>query len=232
MILTLGTWVFYKTGCQENIEKVIAYAINQGVTHFDTALVYGEGDAERCLGMFSSESISITTKIPGMVKPIGETPISHCYTRDWILRCTERSLINLHRIDTLLLHNWSSFFENSYELEFILYTLDEIKRSGLCKRVGISLPNHFNNIPSASVCSACDVIMLPYNDENQWAVAAASHLKSQNVDVMIRSIFLSGRRVPCEFLGRSKVIKSANFADELVIGTTSCKHLDELISLI
>lgn len=232
MILTLGTWGFYKSGCQETIESVIAHAIKQGVTHFDTALVYGEGAAERCLGTFSSEPISITTKIPGIIKPVGETPISHCYTRDWILRCTERSLINLHRIDTLLLHNWSSFFENDCDLEPILYALDDIKRSGLCKRVGISLPNHFNGILSERVCSACDVVMLPYNDENQWAVLTADYLKSQNIDLMVRSIFRSGKHVPSDVESRRKVINSASFGDELVIGTTSCKHLDELISLV
>lgn len=232
MILTLGTWGFYKTGCQETIDKVIAHAIKQGVTHFDTALVYGEGVAERCLGNFSSELISITTKIPGIVKPVGDTPISQCYTRDWILRCAERSLINLHRIDTLLLHNWSSFFEDAYDLDPILYTLEDIKRSGLCKRVGISLPNYFNCIPSERVCSACDVVMLPYNDENQWATLTAGYLKAHNVDIMVRSIFMGGKRIPSDVVSRSQVIKSASFGDELVIGTTSCKHLDELISLV
>ena len=229
MTITLGTWGFFKDNCRQSMEQVIDYAVQRGITQFDTALVYGGGKAEECLGHFADKNILVTTKIPGMVKPDHQTPLDLCYNRDWMLRCTEQSLGRLHRIDTLLLHNWSTAFENSSQLQEILYTLEELKRDGVCRRIGISLPNHFGVSPSQEVCAVCDVVMLPCNPENLWGISTAAELMEHKIQVMVRSIFLSGAAVPPTAQGRAAALRQYGVGNETVVGTTSCSHLDEVM---
>src|SRR5262245_26368239 len=48
------------------VDRLLATAVEEGITHFDTAPMYGYGDAEGLLGSFLAprrEELTVTTKI-------------------------------------------------------------------------------------------------------------------------------------------------------------------------
>src|SRR5215204_4421385 len=85
-------------------QRVVDAALDAGVTHFDTADIYGKGGSEeflgRALGSRRDEAV-ITTKV-GMQVPEGE----HGGSEPYITRHCEESLARLgtDRVDLYLLH--------------------------------------------------------------------------------------------------------------------------------
>ena len=235
MKVALGTWGFYKDNSSEDIEEVLKHAIKRGVYNFDTALVYGNQAAEKVIGKICKQHnnllIRVTTKIPGKIKPYEGCCMKDIYDVDWMHRCLECSINNLGNIDTILLHNWSTEFKTN-EFEPVLNCLKEFKNKGLCNNIGVSLPNGYGVMPQDAVVDACDVFMLPYNEKNDWGKTVGLKLKESSKKIMIRSIFLSGQSVPESETLKRKIVSSAAFADEIVFGTTSRVHLDELLEMI
>lgn len=194
--LFFGTWQFggqFKALDLQTTTDLIEFALGQGINNFDTAMVYGHGQVETLLGDTLPKNTFVTTKIPARVKP--EDPsvtVRQCYDREWIELQLELSLRRLRRskIDILLLHNWSRYWS---EPEDVLYILQSFKQSGLADRIGISLPDGFSAGLDEQTCKLIDVIQAPYNTpSNLWIKDSFPVLERQNVQVMLRSIFLQG----------------------------------------
>ena len=93
--------------------QALEEAWNQGVNFFDTAYVYGDGHSEALMGqVLKGKDAFIATKIPpqNMEWPADPKKTApECFSPDWIVSCTERSLQKLNRdfVDLIQFHVWA-----------------------------------------------------------------------------------------------------------------------------
>ena len=117
----------------ETVEK----SIENGINFFDTAPVYGFGKSEELLGMLLSsvrKKVIIATKCGLRWDDRGR--VFHDLTRDAVLRDIESSLARLKTdyIDLYQIH-WP---DNKTELNETLDTLNELKKNGVIRFIGLS----------------------------------------------------------------------------------------------
>ena len=233
--LYLGTWQFsgdFKKLTEKEIISLIKYAKKNGVHLFDTALVYGKGNVEKILGRVLEPSDIILTKVPARNKPPLENPneLSEYYDYDYILDCINKSLLNLNRkkIDICLLHNWTYKWNNE---PLMIDILQKIKNSGLVDKIGISLPNMFNNELSDQVLKVIDVIESPYNSENNWILNSIDKYKKYGIEIILRSLFEQGKlqdKTKYNHILKNAVKKGTS----LVVGMTTNDQIDNNIKTI
>ncbi len=122
-------------------------AIELGVNFIDTALVYGNGHSEELVGKVVEEAqckIYIATKVPPKNRlwpaPAG-IGIEQAFPREYIVRCTEESLINLgvETIDLQQLHVWSPEWLGRDECP---RAIEDLKSQGKVRAFGISINDH------------------------------------------------------------------------------------------
>lgn len=226
--LMIGTWKSLEECSEKTFENFIEKCIQNGISDFDTALVYSKGKSETILGKFN-EKITITTKIPGKEKPNTDkaSKMEEAYDETWIRNCLEQSITRLRREpDTLLLHNWNYSWTGE---EKAFEELLKIKEEGKCKSIGISLPNQFQGNLTEKVMKSIDWIMAPYNAENNWIKENESSLKKFNIKIICRSIFSGGKNVPKDKEDLKERINSiVTVANKIVVGTTNIEHVLEL----
>lgn len=124
-----GTWDFPEAGAGlAEAKRAIRRGVELGMTHLDTAEMYGSGRVEELLGEtiagIPRERLFITTKVlPGNASYAGT--IAAC----------ERSLrrLRVEHVDLYLLH-WPS----GHPLEETMRALEELARRGLTRFVGVS----------------------------------------------------------------------------------------------
>ena len=144
--------------------------------------------------------------------------------------CIRKSCRNLKRnyVDICLLHNWVLNWNNNPQ---IIKYFEKLKESGYVKRIGISLPNSFENELSDGVLSVIDVIEAPLNSENKWILMSISKYKKYGIEIILRSLFLQGKEK-----NHSKypniLTDAANLNTSLVVGMTTNKQIDENIEII
>jgi aryl-alcohol dehydrogenase-like predicted oxidoreductase len=122
-------------------------AIDLGLNFIDTALAYGEGHSEQLVGQVVRDAgrrIYVATKVPPKNQLWPAQPgigIEQVFPHDYILRSTERSLKNLgvETIDLQQLHVWNPEWLARDEWR---RALEELKRSGKARAVGISINDH------------------------------------------------------------------------------------------
>ncbi len=123
------------------VKEAINYAIDNGVTHFDNADVYGNGRAERMLARILDTRINdfiIATKIgwfPGTA--------AHAYEPQHIRHQCEQSLKNLNRdyIDLYYFHH-GDFGENDKYLDDAIEVMYKLKEEGKIRLIGQSAYSH------------------------------------------------------------------------------------------
>ncbi len=120
-------------------------AVELGCNFFDTAWAYGEGHSERLLGELvrrqQETRLYIATKIPPKNQRWPARPeyrLDDVFPPDHIRRFTEDSLKNLglQQIDLMQFHVWDDGWA---EEERWQRALDDLKREGLIRAVGLSL---------------------------------------------------------------------------------------------
>ncbi len=124
----------------DTIAEAVKVAIDAGVTHFDCADLYGNGEAERRLSRVferlgvNADGLVISSKV-GFVQ--GSAP--HPYDPFHLRRQCEQSLRNLRRdhIDLYYLHN-AEFGEDDVYLEPAAETLDALVQEGKVRLKGQS----------------------------------------------------------------------------------------------
>jgi diketogulonate reductase-like aldo/keto reductase len=128
-VIGQGTWDLPESGAAvQKAKRAIRRGIELGMTHLDTAEMYGGGEAERILGQaiagIARDSIFVTSKVlPGNAGY--STTIAAC----------ERSLrrLKLEYLDLYLLH-WPSHIP----LEETMRALAELVREGKIRFAGVS----------------------------------------------------------------------------------------------
>lgn len=233
--LFYGTWEL--DGILKNIStseaiKLLKYAKQQGINKFDTALVYGNGKVEKMLSKVVTDDDIVLTKIPAIVKPdIDSTNIKKYYPNEYVLQKFRESMHNLNRnyIDIVLLHNWSTNWKDLSPL----IELSALKKKGLIKHIGISLPNNYKKRLDEDVLSLIDYIEVPYNDDNTWILNDIDYYKKHKIEIIIRSLFMQGKLIKSNTKIVEKKIKEIKkLGTHVVIGMTSKEQIDENIELI
>ena len=126
---------------ESEIKEAINYAIDNGVTHFDNADVYGNGRAERMLARIlgkQTNKLIIATKVgwfPGTAV--------HAYEPAHIRHQCEQSLINLKRdyIDLYYFHH-GNFGEGDIYLNDAIEVMNRLKEEGKIRMIGQSAYSH------------------------------------------------------------------------------------------
>jgi len=134
-------------GTDDESLAALRRAIELGLNFIDTALAYGAGHSEQLVGRVVREAgrrIFVATKVPPKNQLWPARPgigIEQVFPYDYILRSAERSLKNLgmDSIDLIQLHVWNPEWIARDEWR---RGLEELKRSGKARAVGISINDH------------------------------------------------------------------------------------------
>lgn len=126
----LGCVTFGREIERQTSFSIMDYAVENGITFFDTAAAYGDGASEKIIGEWvadrrpASGSILIATKI---LPPFNSRAIIYS---------VEQSLrrMGAEAIDLLYLHRW----DESVEKPDTLRTLDDLIKAGKIKMLGVS----------------------------------------------------------------------------------------------
>jgi 1-deoxyxylulose-5-phosphate synthase len=134
--VALGSWLTYGGGVsQEQTEACTKAAIDAGVTLFDTANVYGQGEAERVwgeiLGAYPRGSYVLATKV---FFPMG--PRDRGLSRAQILKQIDASLerLNTDYVDLYQCHR----YDDRTPLEETMGALTEVVEAGKARFIGFS----------------------------------------------------------------------------------------------
>ncbi len=205
-VIGQGTWDIPESGAAvDEAKRAIRRGIELGMTHLDTAEMYGGGAVERILGDairdIPRETIFVTSKV---------LPANATYSKT-IAAC-ERSLrrLRLEYLDLYLLH-WPS----DVPLEETMRALAELVREGKIRFAGISnfdvddmleAERHLDNVPLA--CNQVLYHLKERGPEHELIETAAQH------DVAI---------VAYTPFGRGRFPREAT-APEGVLGRIAAKH--------
>jgi aryl-alcohol dehydrogenase-like predicted oxidoreductase len=137
--ITLGCWQIAPSGgwgdiCpSEDAEKVVRSALDHGITAFDTAEGYGDGESERRLGKAlgaQKDSVIIISKI----WPDAELTLKAYQQR------LENSLKALDRdyVDLYLVHWPGNYFNNSDKSARLAEFMNTLKENGKTSTIGLS----------------------------------------------------------------------------------------------
>jgi aryl-alcohol dehydrogenase-like predicted oxidoreductase len=134
--VALGSWLTYGGGVsQEQTEACTRAAIDAGITLFDTANVYGQGEAERVwgeiLGAYPRGSYVLATKV---FFPMG--PRDRGLSRAQILKQIDASLerLNTDYVDLYQCHR----YDDRTPLEETMGALTEVVEAGKARFIGFS----------------------------------------------------------------------------------------------
>ncbi|HEY6272830.1 MAG TPA: aldo/keto reductase [Terriglobales bacterium] len=173
-----GTWGIGNTswiGAEDQTSvRALMAARDAGINFFDTALVYGRGHSERLLAKVfgRSEEILIASKVPPkneLWPAPSRIPLRDVFPKWHVLECLRKSLANLQRksIDLYQFHVWSDEWADDPQW---LETVEEIRRSGQVRFIGISINDHQpTNILKALATGLIDSVQVIYNVFDQSA---------------------------------------------------------------
>ncbi|MGZ8283598.1 MAG: aldo/keto reductase [Allosphingosinicella sp.] len=137
--LCLGTMMFGAMGNRDHDEcvRIIDRAIDAGINFIDTADVYSRGESEEIVGKAlkgKRDAVVLATKF---YFPMSDDPDHRGGSRRWIVREVENSLRRLgtDHIDLYQIHR----FDDSTDLEEVLFTLTELVREGKIRTFGSSM---------------------------------------------------------------------------------------------
>lgn len=197
-------------------EATILAAINSGINFFDTAPLYGHGNAEKRVGAALKKSNKpfvlstkvgrvlqkftpeeIAGKVAGLAGYIGVDPTIFPvfdFSRDGILRSFEESLkrLNLPSVDIALIHDADDQLDKAIEESYPV--LDELRSQGVIKGVGVGL-NYCSYATRAVKEMDLDIILIAgrYSllDQSAQQELFKECLK-KNTGVMVGGVYNSG----------------------------------------
>lgn len=138
----MGMSEFYGPSDDADSLRTLERALELGISHFDTADTYGDGDNERLLGRFIAEGgaerrerMCIATKF-GIVRQAGQYERRIDNSPAYIRRACEASLqrLGVERIDLYYCHRR----DPAVPIEEVVGTLSELVAAGKVGRIGLS----------------------------------------------------------------------------------------------
>ncbi|HEY3494653.1 MAG TPA: aldo/keto reductase [Polyangiaceae bacterium] len=190
--LALGTWGLCGDGYgpvpESEQDAVIDRALALGVTLFETADAYANGEMERRLGRrVPHKGAFIATKIG---TGLAETPPRKVFEPKFLREAAERSRDRLLRehIDILLLHNPSAQTLTSGAIE---PAMTEIVQAGIARSWGVSVGG--DAAAAAALTCGAQVIQVPYNPFYRRDLDRIAYdAKEKKIGVLARSVLAYG----------------------------------------
>jgi myo-inositol catabolism protein IolS len=153
----------------------INFAVDNGITHFDTADVYGNGKSEQLLAKSlgkKSSRVTIASKV-GYLSIDGQKPYS---PKNIIYQC-EKSLKNLNSetIDIYYYHH-CRFGKNQNYLDEAIDMMERLKKSGKIRAIGLSgfsVKEFKKYIPIIKP----DIVQAPANMMDYHLISKGGHLR-------------------------------------------------------
>ena len=115
--------------------RILAAALDHGVTHLDTAVLYGGGVSENYIGSFIRDNgnrFTIATKAGIVTKPVRRFDNTAAYLRDSVEASLKR--LGLEHIELFYLHRR----QQEIPIEEVMGTLVELKEEGKIGAIGLS----------------------------------------------------------------------------------------------
>jgi aryl-alcohol dehydrogenase-like predicted oxidoreductase len=169
---------------QQEIARILDRARKSGIDTLDTAVGYGEAEAE--LGRTDLSSWQVVTKLPGI--PDGQTSIAQ-WISDQVTSSIKR--LGISRLSGMLLHRASDFLgANGDQID---YALQGLKEDGLIEKIGVSIYD-FDELRSVLERRKIDLVQAPFNCFDRRLVDSG-HLEllgQTGIEVHVRSVFLQG----------------------------------------
>ena len=177
------------------IERILAYASDNGVDMLDTAVSYG--DSEACLGVIGVDDFQVVTKLPTKIEGDVE---------GWVSAHVKASLkrLSISRVYGLLLHRSQQLLGADGQL--LAKALAKLKSDGLVAKIGVSIYDP-RELELLNKECAVDLIQAPLNVFDRRLITSGwlQRLYDDGVEVHVRSVFLQGLllmsrvRVPKKF---------------------------------
>ena len=165
-------------------KEILSVCKVAGIDMIDTAMAYGE--SELCLGRVGVEGFDVVTKIPSV-------PADCIDVVEWITGQAHDSMARLHieSIYGLMLHRPDELF--SLRGEEILKALKGLKKTGLVKKIGVSVYSP-DELEDLFALHDFDIVQCPFNmiDNRLVTTGWLDRLKALDVEVHVRSSFLQG----------------------------------------
>lgn len=179
--------------------KILDFAYQNKINTLDTAAQYGQ--SETILGNYGVNNWNIVTKIPSIPENIDDI-------KSWIITRAKESLdkLNLKKVYSIMLHDPDQVLEKNGEV--IFESLNFLKEMNLCSKIGFSIYN-IDKLDDYLKNRSIDLIQTPFNifDKRLISSSNLNRLKSEGIEVHVRSIFLQGLLLT----GRDKI--PDNFSD-------------------
>ncbi len=176
--------------------ETVHHALARGVTHFDTAPLYGAGRAETRLGLALAgvprDRYSLSSKV-GRLLDAETRKVSFDYSRDGVLRSLEGSLQRLgtDRVDMLLIHDPDHHQDEALAEAFP--TLDELRRQGVVRAIGAGM-NQWEALQRFAHEAEFDCFLLAgrYTLLEQGALGFLDHCHAAGIGIFLGGVFNSG----------------------------------------
>lgn len=230
MPLIFGTWkldpYYGKLKTWLEAESLIEYSIEKNILSFDTAIVYGNGRIEEILGNYSHISdLNIITKIPSQIKNKNlNANLDELYPKEWIERNIIESCDRLKRNNHIvLLHNYN----NWNGIEGVINNLLSYKKKGYMKKIGISIPNNFQESINRDVVKNIDFIEVPYNINDLWIEKNITNVCTK--EIALRSMVDGNKSLG---VSENTFFKATKFSENLIVGMTKEKQVNENMKII
>lgn len=191
--LALGTAQFgsaygvaNKSGCvsRDEVQGILALAVEASVDTLDTAVAYGESEA--ALGEVGVKGWKVVTKLPPVPDGISDVWL-------WVEEQVDASLkrLRIESLHGLLLHRPTQLLERNGER--LAAVLGAIKASGKTRKIGVSIydPEQLGDLLSRM---SLDLVQAPLNvfDNRLIESGWCARLKNAGIEVHARSVFLQG----------------------------------------
>ncbi|MGH9096889.1 MAG: aldo/keto reductase [Acidimicrobiales bacterium] len=165
----LGCNQFGNTLDREASAAVVQRALEEGITHFDTADSYGRGASEEFLGAALGkhrDEVMVATKFSSAM---GEGPYPRGASRSWVLQACEASLrrLDTDHIDLYYLHRP----DPSTPVQETLGALDDLVRQGKVRYVACSNFGGWQIADAAHVAREFGTERF-VADQGQWSLLA------------------------------------------------------------
>lgn len=159
----------------QEVDKILAFAKKNGIDTLDTAWAYG--NSEQVLGEAGIENFNIVSKLPP------------CNKEEAIVKFNESlQRLKSNSLYAYMFHNFSIYKKD----KSIWDTLLKLKENKKVKKIGFSIysPEELDEILQDKL--EIDIIQFPYNIFDRRFESYFVRLKSNNIEIHIRSTFLQG----------------------------------------
>jgi len=173
-------------------EQIVDVAINGGITTFDTAPAYGcsEERLGQCFDAVSVDrnELEIVSKTRPQLRDVDD--VSACIWQD-----AERSLqrLGIGQLAALLVHDVNDLSRSCGRRDQIIVTLEDLRRQGLVKTVGVSAYGADDLLTLERVWEF-GAVQVPASILDQRLIndGTIERLKHRGIVVYLRSVFLQG----------------------------------------